>query len=435
MKLPKPDLWRALFGILLLGTAALAADPQAPIEVRDYRPPIRVACLGDSITFGVGAASGWSWPDQLDRMLGTQWDVRNYGHSGASVAKQEKHTIWSQKEYQNALQFHPDVVVVLLGTNDTKPENWEKKAEFPKLYKELVASFQSLSSKPRIFCGFPPYVAKQGAFGINEAGVREQIPMIQQVAADRGAGVIDVHGATENHDEFFKDNVHPSTEGAAVIAKAVYLALTGKAWSGLIPGPQQVRKDKPVVRGVENPGDVTYRETFALIASEGEVPPEELAPIRDWFRETSPEVETKIQELAGKIEEYDQLRMKYKHTQVEAEKPLYGEYKQRVAETKRELEKFRNHANLALLARVPDEYKAGFGAGWVQRYVADRLAPIASTITASQWKKIRDICREAGPAYGKINNTPERSIASVETYKRVYEQVLDGEQRKRVMPK
>ncbi|MCX6550453.1 MAG: GDSL-type esterase/lipase family protein, partial [Acidobacteria bacterium] len=152
-----------------------------------HAAPTRVACLGDSITHGVGADTGWSWPEQLDRMLDRNWDVRNYGHSGAAVAKEEKHTIWSQKEYRDALLLHPDIVIILLGTNDTKPDNWARKNDFPKLYKELVTSFQRLSSQPRVFCGTPPYVARKGAFGINEPGVKEQIPMIAEVATNLGA--------------------------------------------------------------------------------------------------------------------------------------------------------------------------------------------------------------------------------------------------------
>ncbi len=135
---------------VLAVTPLLAAEPDAPINPADFKPPIRLACLGDSITFGVGAGSGQSWPDQLQRMLGDGWDVRNYGHSGASVAKGDKHSIWSQKECTNALLFHPDVAIILLGTNDTKPENRAGKAQFPKLYKELVVSFAELSSEPRV---------------------------------------------------------------------------------------------------------------------------------------------------------------------------------------------------------------------------------------------------------------------------------------------
>jgi len=427
-----------LFGWIILPLAAVpafAADPNAPIRAADYKPPIRVACLGDSITYGVGAATGWSWPDQLDRMLGDGWDVRNFGHSGATVGKDDKHSIWNQKEYQSALQLHPDVAIILLGTNDTKPANWAAKKDFPTLYKELVVSFQKLSSKPRVFCGTPPYVARKGAFGINEAGVREQVPMIREVAKDWGAGVMDVHAALDGQDALLPDSVHPNTEGATLIARAVYKALTGKEWEGKVPGPQDVKKRKPPVLAVENPGELTYREAFALIASETGMSAEPMDPIRQKFDETSPVVDAKIAEFEGQIKEYDELRMKYKHTTVEADKPLYGEYKGKVAQTKKELEKYKRDRIYELIGMVPREFRDKFGAAWVRKYVLDRLAPVAVTLTAEQRRKIRDLCRKEGQVYGNINNTPERSIEDVETYKVVYEQVLDPEQKRRVEPR
>ncbi|MCX7007656.1 MAG: GDSL-type esterase/lipase family protein [Kiritimatiellaeota bacterium] len=340
-----------------------------------HAAPTRVACLGDSITHGVGAEAGWSWPEQLDRMLDEHWDVRNYGHSGASVAKEEKNTIWNQKEYRDALLLHPDVVLILLGTNDSKPDNWAHKAEFPKLYRELVVSFQMLSSKPRIFCGTPPYVAKKGNCGINDAGVLEQIPMIQQVAKELGAEVVDVHAATAGRDELFKDNVHPQTPGATLIAKAMYQALTGKIWTGEIPGPSAVKKSKPRTRVVENPGELTYREVFALIASECNLPVAQLASLREKFEDTETSVAARIAELENRFEEFDQLRMKFKHTTIEADKHLYGDYKGQAAATQKELARFKNDANLALIALIPANAKAAFGAGWVYKYVSDRLAP------------------------------------------------------------
>ena len=429
------SLFLALPLVAIVCAAGWAADPGAPLNAADYKPPIRVACLGDSITYGVGAKPGWSWPDQLDRMLGQDWDVRNYGHSGATVGKDDKHSIWNQKEYKAALEFHPDVVLILLGTNDTKPQNWAAKADFPKLYKDLVVSFQKLSSKPRILCGLPPYVAKKGNFGINEAAVKEQAPMIQQVAKDWGAGVVDVHAALDGKDDLYPDSVHPNDDGARLIARTVYKTLAGKEWPGDIPGPQDVKKSKIAVPAVENPGELSYRDVFAFIASETGMPPGTLEPIRRKFEETGPLVDAKIAEFEAKIKEYDELRMKYKQTPVDADKPLYGEYKGKVAQAKKELDKYKRDRACELIAMVPQEYKAKFGAAWVNKYVLDRLAPIAVTLTPEQRSKIRELCRKEGQVYGNITNTPERSIEDVETYKAVYQAVLTDEQTKRVEPR
>ena len=94
----KRHLLLALPTVLLLSAAIMAAEANAPVSVAEYKPTIRVACLGDSITHGVGAATGWAWPDQLDRMLGPAGTC-GLRPSRASIAKEEKHTISSQKEY------------------------------------------------------------------------------------------------------------------------------------------------------------------------------------------------------------------------------------------------------------------------------------------------------------------------------------------------
>ncbi len=83
---------------------------------------------------------------------------------------------------------------------------------------------------------------------------------------------------------------------------------------------------------------------------------------------------------------------------------------------------------------LPQYFKNEFGTQWVNRYVLDRLAPIASTLTPDQKKKIKEMCQKEGEVFGAINNTPERSIEDVEVYKTDYEQVLDVSQKKRVEP-
>lgn len=45
-----------------------------------------------------------------------------------------------------------------------------------------------------------------------------------------------------------------------------------------------------------------------------------------------------------------------------------------------------------------------------------------------KWNKLP----QAKKAFGKINNTPERSAAQIEAYKTVYQQMLTAEQRRRV---
>lgn len=227
----------ALLPALLLAAPCLAADPNAPVHPADYKTPVRVACVGDSITFGAGAGPHQSYPDQLGRMLGHHWEVRNFGVSGTTMLKDGDNPYWKTKQFRQALDFRPDVVLIMLGTNDTKPQNWKHKDQYAADYKDMVGRFAKLASKPRIFVCLPPPVPGKGNYGINEEGVQEEMPAIKKIATDEGTGLLDMHAALADHPELLPDRVHPNTEGATRMAKAAYKALTGKDYKGEVPPP------------------------------------------------------------------------------------------------------------------------------------------------------------------------------------------------------
>ena len=212
----------------LLAVANLFAAPMDPIKPGDYKAPVKVACIGDSITEGVGAERRKSYPSQLQEMLGDKWLVGNFGVSGRTLLKKGDFPYWNEAKYQDALKSEPDVVIIMLGTNDTKPQNWKFESEFVADYTELVKSFQALPSKPRIYVCRPCPVPEPGNFGINEKNLKEWIKRIDKLAKDMDLGVIDMHEALEDKPELLPDKVHPNTEGAGEMAAAAYEALTGK---------------------------------------------------------------------------------------------------------------------------------------------------------------------------------------------------------------
>jgi len=217
-----------LLTLLVSSKAAFAADANAPIRVEDYQNTIRVACVGDSITAGVGAGGGQAYPAQLGRMLGSKWEVRNFGVSGCTLLNHGDNPYQKQGAFKAALAYKPDVVVIMLGTNDTKPQNWKHKDQLAADYKDLIGQFAKLPSKPRIFICRPVPVPGSGNWGINEGGVKEEIPIIDKVAEETASSVIDMHAALADHPEMLPDRVHPNTAGATVMAKAACKALTGK---------------------------------------------------------------------------------------------------------------------------------------------------------------------------------------------------------------
>jgi lysophospholipase L1-like esterase len=182
-----------------------------------------VACVGDSITHGSGTkdAKTDSYPSQLQTMLGDNFKVVNCGVGGATLLNHGDKPYQKQGLCKTALTSSPNIVVIMLGTNDTKPQNWKYKDQFLADYKNLVDQFKELPTHPKIYLCLPPPVPGKGNYGINQAGVDEEIPMIKEIAKDESAQVIDVFDALKEHPELFPDRVHPNNEGAKVLAKTV----------------------------------------------------------------------------------------------------------------------------------------------------------------------------------------------------------------------
>lgn len=224
---------RAFAVLVAVATAfpvPIVAQDLSTVQVDKYTAAIRVACVGDSITAGFGAGRGNAWPDQLRKVLGPGWDVRNFGVSGTTLMKSGDSPYQKCGAFNAAKEFNPDVVVIILGTNDTKPQNWDKfKKDFEADYKDMVSQFAALAAKPRIFISYPPYIAQGGSWGINEPNTVEEIAVVTRVAKDMKLGIIDVHDALKGKDELIPDRVHPNAQGQTVIARAVLKALTGYA--------------------------------------------------------------------------------------------------------------------------------------------------------------------------------------------------------------
>lgn len=216
--------------ILLAALALLSVAASA-------RKPIRVACVGDSITYGAGIEdrSNQSYPADLQRLLGDAYDVRNFGSNARIMMSVGDYPYWNDDNFAKAVEFLPDVVIIMLGTNDTKPHNWNSEL-FPKDYDRMVRAFKALDSHPDIFVCCPPAVITD-RWGINEKGVVEDvIPVVGRVARHHWLDVIDNHSVTAGRAELYtNDGVHPNPAGAQVIAENVYSVLAANGY-GPVPG-------------------------------------------------------------------------------------------------------------------------------------------------------------------------------------------------------
>lgn len=207
-----------------------AAPTSAPAETAPAANAQRVACVGDSITFGSGIRDRAhnSYPAQLQKMLGDGCQVKNFGVSGATMLHDGDKPYYKQSAYAAALKFQPTVVVIMLGTNDSKPKNWQHHEDFAADYKSLIAAFRSDSPSAAIYLCLPVPVIGAGNYGINEPTMVNEIdPQIRALAAEYHANLLDLHQALDGQPNLFPDRVHPNADGAKLMAAAVYHALTG----------------------------------------------------------------------------------------------------------------------------------------------------------------------------------------------------------------
>jgi acyl-CoA thioesterase-1 len=191
-----------------------------------------VACVGDSITYGAGIANRTAdgYPAQLQRILrqyDPAWEVRNFGVSGATLLRKGDLPYVLQSAYNDARACHPDVVVIMLGTNDSKPQNWALEAEFVSDYEWLIESFRILPSQPQIWI-CKPVPAFRENFSIRPEVIRDEVlPLVEQIGREENVPVIDLYTALSDATALFPDGIHPNAEGAGLMAQAIAPFLLG----------------------------------------------------------------------------------------------------------------------------------------------------------------------------------------------------------------
>lgn len=190
----------------LTGCSREAAAPQTPM---------RVACVGDSITAGFGLAEPASaYPAQLQALLGSGYLVENFGVNGAAAADYA-----DTPAYAASLEFAPDVVVLMLGSNDASAALWQDRAAFSGQYLALITAYQELGAQV-ILC--TPSSVYANSFGIREQPLQEICAEIRELAQELELPAADIQRVTAGHSEWYRqDGVHPDAEGAAAIAGAI----------------------------------------------------------------------------------------------------------------------------------------------------------------------------------------------------------------------
>ena len=155
-------------------------------------------------------------------MLGDGYHVRNFGVSARCVLQKSDHPYTNELAWQDALAFNPNVVVLKLGTNDSKDYNWVHQAEFEADYQRMIDQLKSLPSRPRIILAYPLKAFKD-SWTINDSViVNGIIPIINRIAKKNKLETLDLHSAIDDMKLMLTDGIHPNEKGAAVIAHKVF---------------------------------------------------------------------------------------------------------------------------------------------------------------------------------------------------------------------
>lgn len=187
---------------------------------------VKVACVGDSVTYGYGIRN-WSknnYPAQLQQILGEGYCVNNFGYSGRTVQSTADRPYSAESLYEKSKAFEPDIVIFMLGSNDSKAFNWDKE-NFEKEYRALVQTYVDLPQHPKVCVMAPPPVFEVGGvvkYHIEKDTIAEQIvPFVKTCAQEMGLQCIDLYALFEGQPELFSDGCHPTAQGAQMIAQAV----------------------------------------------------------------------------------------------------------------------------------------------------------------------------------------------------------------------
>ncbi|WP_312352595.1 GDSL-type esterase/lipase family protein [Sphingobacterium siyangense] len=196
------------------------------ISIAVGQPRTKVACIGNSVTFGYGLGNSKedSYPGQLQALLGQRFEVRNFGHSGATLLRKGHRPYYKTEEYRKALDYKPDVAIIHLGLNDTDPRNWPNyKNSFASDYATLIDSIRSVNPKAQIYiCRLTPIFSGHPRFLSGTRDWYDQIQvLIPQIAKNNQVGLIDLNSPLRYRIDLFDDYLHPNREGAALIAEQV----------------------------------------------------------------------------------------------------------------------------------------------------------------------------------------------------------------------
>ncbi len=199
---------------------------------------IRVACVGDSLTYGYGLPEDTrlktNYPGVLGFKLGGGYQVRTFGHMGATIMNLDwLPPIMKTDEYKKSLEYRPNIVLIMGGTNDGAPRNWAHVSQFNDDLKALAKSYLTISNHPRVYILIPPRICTKAEKGVLDDehcnNVNQQLPpMLREFARSMALSVIDTRTAISTRDCYTPDGIHMSEKGCQKLANQVAFVLLKK---------------------------------------------------------------------------------------------------------------------------------------------------------------------------------------------------------------
>ena len=230
----------------------------------------RVACVGDSVTFGMTIENRESncYPARLQQLLGDGCDVRNFGHSGTTLLHHGHRPYIQCDEYREAVEFAADIAIIHLGLNDTDPRNWPEYAdEFVTDYLSLIDDFRRANPDCKVFiCRMTPIFHTHRRFNEGTRDwYRQEQEAIATVARIADVQLIDLQTPLYSRPDLLPDALHPDAEGARIMAGVIHSAITGD-YGGLQMPPiysdnMVLQCDEPLrIAGTADAGEVVTVE-------------------------------------------------------------------------------------------------------------------------------------------------------------------------------
>lgn len=188
---------------------------------------IRVACIGNSITDGAGIdmRDNYAYPAQMQEVLGDAYHVENYGVGARTMLNKGDYPYMKEQAWRDALDFNPNIVVIKLGTNDSKSHNWQYGSEFARDMQQMIDSLKQLPARPKIYLVYPLVASNKvtSAGQIDNTVIEADImPIIRKLAKKNKCVLVDIRERIVAKPEFMqRDGIHPTDKGAAEMAKAI----------------------------------------------------------------------------------------------------------------------------------------------------------------------------------------------------------------------